>query len=45
MKTIISVDGGGIKGIVAITILQAIQNKLPKFMNMQIVSLGLQPAD
>ena len=30
MKTIISVDGGGIKGIVAITILQAIQNKLPK---------------
>jgi uncharacterized protein len=30
MKTIISVDGGGIKGIVAITVLQAIQNKLPK---------------
>jgi uncharacterized protein len=30
MKTIISVDGGGIKGIVAITILQAIQSKLPK---------------
>ena len=30
MKTIISVDGGGIKGIVAITILQAIQKKLPK---------------
>ena len=30
MNTIISVDGGGIKGIVAITILQAIQNKLPK---------------
>tara|TARA_Y100000310_G_scaffold26996_1_gene25698 strand:+ start:2974 stop:3939 length:966 start_codon:yes stop_codon:yes gene_type:complete len=30
MKTIISVDGGGIKGIVAATILQAIQNKLPR---------------
>ena len=35
MKTIISVDGGGIKGIVAITVLQAMQKKLPKPIHEQ----------